>query len=1013
MVKYSITHKGVILFFFFLVTLLGYQSIKTIGKQENPEFPQWSSVIITRFPGASPLKVEELVTERIEKKMQEIPEFEKVTSTSKFGISYIFLKIDNKWWDVKPIWDKVRNKLDDLKGTLPEGVKDPWLNNDFGKTKSIVLAITGPGFSNKELSDVADDLKKEFEQVEYVARVDIIGEQEQRVFLEVSTNKMSELGMSAQSVVDIIRQQNILQPGGRVKLGPQRIRLETSGEFKSIQEIGNTLISVPGSPSSFFLKDLVLIKREYIDPPEMQMRYKGKPAIGLVIEMQDGGQIIEMGNNIKQATARFTEDLFHGININFINFQPKWTIVKIEEFVGNLVQAIGMVAVIITLLLGWRQGIIVSLLIPASYLITLIIMNSMEIPLHQISLAALIISLGMLVDNGIVMTESITDYINKGYSKEEAAIQSGKELFFPLLAATGTTVAAFSPIALARSGVGVYCNSLPYVIGTVLLASYFVAMTLIPILGIWLIKPKSEKENSSSLITKFYRKLMKICLNFRLLTILCMIALFFFVTPLGGFLKKTFFPPSGRGQFTIDMHLPEGTDFLETRKQAIKLEQYLLNTYPEEMDTFALYLGEGGPMFHTSVIKEQKTSNYAQFVINTNTYEHREKMLKELPLHFNSNYEDAILILKPIEEGPPVGAPLQVRVHGKDFEELYNFTQIIQDKIEKIPGTTGTRNDWGRRVPMVTLQVNQENARRVGISTESITSVLQTVFSGTEITNYREGNDDIPVMIRAIKPERTTLRKLENMKIPTSEGYMVPISQVTDRILKWETGKIKRYNQRRTITILAYSDGTRSPMDLIQDAQNSLSTINFPYGYGIEFGGELEESSKAQKSIVAKLPVGLAFLIMILVIQFGNVRKMLIILTTIPLSFIGVILGLYLMEYPISFFAQLGILSLAGIVVNNAILLIEQVDADLEAGKPPIEAIIHAGQRRAYPIFLTTITTVAGLFSLAVSGLLWGPLAIAIIGGLIVSTFLTLVVAPVLYALFFNIKFVQNSPEPN
>jgi multidrug efflux pump len=1012
MVKYSITHRGVILFFFTLIAVLGVQAIGDVGKQENPEFPKWGSVIITRFPGASPLKVEELVTEKIEKKMQEIPEFEKVYSTSQFGVSYVFLKIDTKYWDVKPLWDLARDKLDDLKGEFPEGAGEPWLNNDFGKTKSIVLSISGIGFTNKELSDVTDDLKKEVERVEYVSRADIIGEQEEQIFLEVSTNKMTELGITTQTMVSIVQEQNVLKPGGRIKLGPQRIRLETSGEYQSVEAIGKTLITLPGGQNSFLLKDLVQIRREYRDPPEMQMRVMGKPATGIVIEMQDGGQIFELGDNIKNLVAKFQATLPHGMDINFVNFQPRWTSVKITDFVDNLTQAVLLVAVIMSFLLGWRQGIIIALLIPGAYLITTVIMLANDIPLHQISLAALIIALGMLVDNGIVMTESITEYINQGVPHEEAAMLAGKELMMPLLAATGTTVAAFSPIALARSGVGVYCNSLPIVIGTVLLASFFVAMTLVPILCVWLLKAKPKKQGAESFMARMYRGMMTLALRFRFLTILLILGLFFVVAPLAGQLKQVFFPPSGRGQLTIDMYMPEGTDYYETHDHALKVEQYLLKTYPDALKALALYVGEGGPLFHNSVEREQKTSNYAQFMINTHEFEQMEQMAKELGPYFENNFAEAQLILKPIEEGPPVGAPIQVKVYGNEFKDLYRYVQQIEGIVGEVPGTIGVRNDWGRRVPILTLEVNQENARRVGVSTDTITDAMQAVFSGQEITRYREGDDAIPVLMRALKPERTTLRKLENLKILTSQGAMVPISQVTNRKLQWETGKIKREKRRRMIKVKAYADGTRTPVEMLVDVRKQIEEINFLPGYGVEYGGEFEESAKAQKSIVEKLPYGLAFLVMILVIQFGNVRKMLIILTTIPLSFIGVILGLYIMDYPLSFFAQLGILSLAGIVVNNAILLIEQIDVDLAEGKPPTEAIIHAGMRRAYPIFLTTVTTVAGLYSLAASGLLWGPLAVSIMGGLIVSTFLTLVIAPVLYSIFFNIKWKPTRIHP-
>jgi len=1010
MVKYSLEHKGVIAFVYFLILLMGLSSWKIIGKQEDPEFPEWYAVIVTQWPGASPLKIEELVTEKIEKKLLELPYWDHVQSLSQPGVSYVIAQIKGSIWDVTPIWEEARNKLDDLNGRFPDGVSKPWLNQDFGKTKSIVLAVTGEGFTYKELYDYADDFKKDLEQIQYVAKVEIIGRQEERIWLEFSTTQLSGMSiLDGQIIADTVSQHNALEPGGRVRLGTQSIRVETSGEYKSVDEIGNTLITLPEIKSSFRLKDIADIKREYEDPPKMQMRYMGKDAIGIVLQMQAGGQMLELGDNVKKSIEQYLQSVPLGVHIDILNFQPMWTEMKIKEFAINLIQAVVTVGLFMMVLLGWREGLIIATLIPSVFMITFVVMAIIGVPLQQISLAGYIIALGMLVDNGIVMTESISGYIKSGMKKAQAAIQAGRELMVPLLAATGTTVAAFLPIAIAKESIGLYCQSLPIVVMIVLSASFFVSMTLVPVSCVALIKPKKKKKTSSlNPFAKLYAGILGVALRFKYLTLASMVGLLIFVMPLAGNLPKMFFPPSDRAQFYFDLYMPEGTDILETRRVVLKAENHILTHYKDEVRNMAVYIGEKSPLFHISISGEEQTSNFAQFIVNTWDRPQTLKMLEELDAYYKEHIIEGRVDMRWIELGPPVGAPIQVRVFGKDFDQLYKYTEQIKDIIRSIPGTTSLYDDWGRRIPLIYIEVKQDQARRLGVSTESITRSAQGFFSGTRITDYREGDESIPVVGRPRVTERDTLEKIHTRDLLTSQGNRIPVSQVADVKITWEAGKIRHYNRRRAITVKAFLGGSRTAEDALKEIDAKINDqIQFAHGYGIEYGGEKEQSSKAQGALKKSLPIGGALLVLILVMQFGNVRKMLIILTTIPLSFIGVVLGLYVVNYPLSFFGMLGVLSLAGIVVNNAILLIEQTDANLKEGKPPVEALINSGLRRAYPIFLTTLTTIAGLFTLAVSGLFWGPMAVAIMGGLIVSTFLTLVVGPTLYAILFNVTCNQ------
>jgi multidrug efflux pump len=1006
MVKYSLEHKGVIAFVYFLILLMGLYSWEIIGKQENPEFPEFNAVVVTKWPGASPIKIEELVTEKIEKKLFELPHWDNIRSLSQPGVSYVFAKIKGSIWEVTPIWEEARNKLEDLNGQFPDGVTKPWLNQDFGKTKTIVLAVKGEGFTYKELYDYADDFKKELEQVQYVAKVEIIGKQEERVWVEFSPTKMAGMGLEGQTVIDIVSQQNALEPSGRIWLGTQSIRVETSGEYKTVDEIGNTIISLPENNSSFLLKNIADIKREYEDPPKMQMRFMGEETIGIVLQMQVGGQILELGKDIKQRIEQYLQIVPLGVHIDILNFQPMWTEKKIKEFVSNLVQAVATVGLFMMVLLGWREGLIIATLIPAAFLITFVVMAIFGVPLQQISLAGYIIALGMLVDNGIVMVESISGYIKAGMKKTEAAIQAGRELKIPLLAATATTVAAFLPIALAKESVGIYCQSLPIVVMIVLSASFFVSMTLVPVSCVALIKPKKKKPSSSpNLFARLYPRILGVALRFKYLTVAAMLGLLVLIAPIAGDLPKMFFPASDRAQFYFDLYMPEGTDIRETRRVAIKIEDYVLSEYKDQIRNMAVYIGEKSPLYHVSISGEEQTSNFAQIVINTWDRPQALKMLDELDAYFKANIIEGRVDMRRIEEGPPVGAPIQVRVNGKEFDQLYQYTGQIEKIIRSTPGTTSLNDDWGRRIPLIYIKVKQDQARRTGISTETITRSMQTFFSGQRITNFREGDDAIPIVGRARANNRNTLENIQSQEISTSQGTNVPVSQVADVKITWEAGKIRHYNRRRTITVKAYLDGTRTANETLEEINAKIKEqIQFAFGYGIEVGGEKEQSSYAQGALKKSMPIGGALLMLILVMQFGNVRKMLIILTTIPLSFIGVVLGLYTVNYPLSFFGILGVLSLAGIVVNNAILLIEQTDVNLKEGQAPVEALIGAGLRRAYPIFLTTLTTIAGLYTLAVSGLFWGPMAVAIMGGLVVSTFLTLVITPTLYAILFNIS---------
>lgn len=1015
MTKYSIKNKGVVFFFFFLIVVLGLNAVGTIPKEENPKFPSWNAIIVTQFPGASPQKVEELVTEKIEEKMKEISEMDEISSMSVTGTSYVFIAIKQSIYETEAIFVKAKEKLDDLQGQLPNGASTPWLNKDFGKTKSFVIAITGDGFENRQLVEIAEDLRQDMGGIEYVSRVDITGEQAQRIFLEFSNNRLAELGVDLSTIKAILSDQNILTPGGNIKVGSQNIRIEATGEFKSIEDIKKTVINLPGANTPFFLQDIFDIKREYIDPAQNEMRYMGQEAVALVVEMVDNGQILELGESIKAYLDQKIQEQYIGIDFHILNYQPKWVKGKIDEFITNLWQAVLIVGIAMFVMLGWREGIIITILIPFSFLIAILLMQATGIPIHQISLAAFIIALGMLVDNGIVMTENMSTYIKEGLSNTQAAIRSGRELMIPLLAATATTISAFLPIATAKSAVGIFCESMAWVVGFVLLGSFFVAMTFVPAIAEKILKVEKKEKPKAPWVIKLldtYGKGLRVCLNFKYYTLIAIVLLFIGVTQLMGLVGFVFFPASDRAQFIIDFWMPEGTDYRETRKTAIIAEKHLNKFYKDEIKNMALYIGKGGPRFQMGAGSEQQQTNYAQFVINNHNFEQTQKMVQDLPTYFANNFTDASATVKTLDSGPSVGAPIQVRVYGRDLNKLYAYTEQIENIIKKEKGTRNVRNDWGSQIPKLSIEVNQDQARRVGVSTYRISQALDSAFTGTRATSFREGDDAIPIILRSNEEGRKTLDSLLDINLDSTTGEKIPLQQVANIKLKWEAGKIRHLNKQRTITIKSYITGEKTAAEIFNKVKQKISAIQFDAGYGVSYSGEEDASKEANDSIASQLPLALSLLVMILVAQFSNVRKMIIILVTIPLSFIGVILGLLLTGYPFGFLALLGIISLAGIVVNNAILLLEELQAQLDNGLPPIDAIIASGKRRATPIMLTTVTTISGLFPLAMSGLFWGPMAVTIMSGLLASTFLTLIVIPTLYAILFNVNTTVSTPVP-
>jgi multidrug efflux pump len=1003
-----------------VILLAGFQAYINMPRAYDPGFIIRAAQIVTYFPGASPERVEQLVTDKIEKVVQEIPELDFVTSESRTGVSIIFVNIKERYKNMRPIWDNLRRKIDDAKDELPDSVIGPEVNDEFGDVFGIVMTLTGEGYSYAELKEIADDSRDQFLYLEDVAKVEILGEQEERIFLEYSNTQLSKLNLSPSQLLQMLGGRNIIIPGGSIKLGNERIALEPSGNFRSVEDIKKTVITLPGSNELLYLSDIADIKRGYVDPPSKMVHSSGTKALGLAISMRDGGNNIELGEKVKETLARIQSSYPHGVEFEIINFSSKEVETKVNSFISNLVQAIAVVAAVMLISLGLRTGLIVAFLIPASMVMAILIMSFFDIGLNQISLAALIISLGMLVDNGIVMTESIMVSMSNGKKPVDAAIESANELRVPLLTSSLTTAAAFLPIYLAESNVGEFTAPLFKVVAITLLCSWFISLTVIPLLCVSFLKVKQGATTYDSHFYNGYRHLLSFLLRFRIST-LVFVALLFASAIYGlKYVPNIFLPPSDRLYFTVELTLPQGTAIETTESVVARFEEFIgreltVDATQVEGDeqqgvtSWISYVGSGGTRFVLAHTPEPPASNYALLVLNTTNSEVIDALIARLNDYAFENFPDVLIKAQRMSSGPPVTNPIEVRLYGSDTDVLFGIMDTVKNEMGNIDGLQNISDNWGQRIKKLVVNINQQRALRAGVTSADIAISLQSGLSGLELTQYREDDKVIPLVFRSVEADRQDIRKLQSLTIYSqAKGTAIPLTQVADIDIVWEPAKILRRDRLKAITVSAQirpgftaDEGFTALIPWLEQ-----TSANWPFGFRYELGGDAESTQKGNQSIADKLPIAVFIILFLLVAQFNSIRKSVIILTTIPLGLIGVTAGLLLAKSYFGFFTLLGIISLAGIVINNAIVLLERIKIEIdELGLSPYEAIISGAQKRFRPILLTTVTTVLGLMPLYLGGgELWEPMAITIMAGLLFSTVLTLGVVPVLYALLFRIK---------
>lgn len=1003
-----------------VIALAGLFYFSTLPRAEDPGFVVRVAQVLTYFPGASPERVEQLVTDKLEKVIQEIPQIDYIESESKPGVSVIWVNILERHKEMRPIWDDLRRKVTKATGELPDEVVGPFVNDEFGDIFGIIVAISGEDFSYAELKEIADDCRNELLLSPHIAKVTIQGIQRERIFVEYQNARLAELGLSPFQLKGILEARNIIIPGGEIFTDREQIVLEPTGNFDSVADLKRTVITLPGRDEVVYLEDIVDIRRGYIDPPTSRVHYTGKPSLTLALNLREGGDMLALGEEVKLSLEHFRQAYPIGVDFDIVAFQPEHVKRKVDEFVTNLLQAMVIVLAVMLVFLGLRTGLAVSSLIPMAMIMALLVMGLLGIGIDQMSLAAMIIALGMLVDNAIVMSESIMVLMGEGKSAVEAAIESAQELKIPLLTSSLTTAAAFLPIYLAKSSTGEYTAPLFKVVTITLLSSWVLSLTMTPLFCVYLIrvKPSSGKSSFNNAFYRRYRSLLLLMLRNRLLTLATIILVFVVAMASFRFVPKMFFPPHNKPIFSAELRLPVGTPLKRMEAVVQQIENFMqaemmadAKQDREGLVNWVSYIGSGAPRYMLPYSPEAPSSEYTYMLINGTSREHNlTEMIPRLEAYCLNNFPDLTPKIRPLILGPPIENPVEVRLSGKDTDRLFDLAQQTKDKMAEIPGTRNITDNWGARTKKLVVQINQPRALRAGLTSRDIAVSLQTILSGIQTTEYREEDELIPVTLRSVAADRKDIGKLESHNIYVQRtGQSVPLKQVADINIAWQPGKIIRRDRVRTITVQSNIDNGANAIAIGQQVGGWLDeqSRNWPFGDKYNLGGEIETSGKANKSIAVNLPLTALLILLLLVGQFNSLRRPLIILLTIPLGMIGVTFGLLVTGSYFGFMTLLGIIALCGIVINNAIVLIDRINIEIdENGQDPATAILESAQRRLRPILLTTATTMGGLLPLWLSGgPMWEPMAISIIFGLLFATMLTLGLVPVLYSLFFRISF--------
>jgi multidrug efflux pump len=999
---WALRHKSLVVYLMLVSAIAGLYAYQRLGREEDPPFTIKTMVVRALWPGATTTDTLQQVTDRIEKKLEELPYLDFVRSYTKPGDALVYVNLlDSTPASAVPdLWYQVRKKVGDIRAQLPDGIQGPFFNDEFGDTYSVVYAFTADGFNARDVRDQLEYVRTQLLRVKDVSKVDFIGTQDEKIYLEFSTQQMAALGIDAASLMDSLEAQNAIVPSGTLEDGPERIAVRVSGSFDSEESL--KAINLQANGRFYRLSDIAKIKRGYVDPPQPMFRYNGEPAIGLAISMSQGGDVLALGEAIQHTMAEIEGDLPIGIDAHLVSNQPHVVDEAVGEFTKTLWEAIAIVLGVSFLALGWRPGIVVAVAIPLVLAVTFAAMLYFGISLQRISLGALIIALGLLVDDAMIAVEMMISKLEEGADKITAATYAYTVTAFPMLTGTLVTIAGFVPVGFAQSGAGEYCFTLFAVVGIALIVSWVVAVLFTPLTGVFILPDTIKGKHHGATGTSRFGRILDAALRAKYLVLAGTVAAF--IASLIGmrFVQQQFFPASDRPELLINVTLPQNASIHATENTVERIEAIL--KAEADIDYWTFYVGQGAVRFYLPLDAQLANSFFAQAVVVTKGFEERTGVKQRIEAAMASGFEDAMIRVSPLELGPPVGWPLKFRVSGDDPAKVRERALAFAGVMGTNTNITNINFDWSEMSKVVKVDIDQDRARAVGLTSRQIASNINSVLSGTTITQVRDHTYLIDVVARAIEGERAKLDTLRSLRLATPSGGNVPLAQVASLSYALEPPLVWRRSRLPTVTVQADVTAGVEAMTVVRQLSQEIDAFRktLPPGYSVTAGGTVEDSAKAQGSIFAVFPLMLLLMVTILMVQLASFQKLVMVLLTAPLALIGVVAALLIFRIPMGFVAILGVISLIGMVIRNSVILIEQIDIHIRDGEPPWEAVISATEHRLRPILLTAAAAILGMIPIA-GTVFWGPMAFAIIGGLMVATLLTLVFLPALYVTWFRI----------
>ncbi|NHQ92464.1 efflux RND transporter permease subunit [Janthinobacterium lividum] len=1014
--RWALEHIPLTRYLMAVLLIGGMLSYANLGQDEDPPFTFRAMVLQAYWPGATALQMAEQVTDKLEKKLQETPYIDEITSYSKPGETLILLQLRESAppKETAAAWYQVRKKIGDIKGTLPSGVVGPFFNDEFGDTYGSIFALSADGFTYAEMKDYADKVRQELLAVEQVSKVELFGVQDEKINIIFSHKKFAQLGIPFDAIVQQLSEQNSINATGVLVTPTDNLQVRVTGAMVTVKDLENLELRANGT--TFRLGDFATVKREFIDPPKDKMRFNGKEVIGLGVSMEKGGNIIDMGKALQATVTRMKRELPVGIELQRVSNQPEAVSASVGEFVHTLIEAILIVLAVSFVALGLhtkplridvRPGLVVALTIPLVLAVTFLFMRLLDIDLHKISLGALIIALGLLVDDAIIAVEMMVRKMEEGMSRFDAATFAYTSTAMPMLTGTLITVAGFLPIGLAKSAAGEYTFSLFSVNALALIISWVVAVVFTPYIGYILLKVKPHAHNDHELFDtpnfRRFRRAVTWCVEWRKTTIAATLAIFALGIYGFNFIEKQFFPDSSRPELMVELWSPEGTTFAANEKQVKKFEAFVNKL--DGVESVTSYVGTGSPRFYLPLDQIFPQTNVSQVVILPKSLAERERLRQQIVDVFKKDFPEVRGRVKLLPNGPPVPYPVQFRVMGPEVAGVRAIADQVKDIMRANPNTLGVNDNWNESVKVLRLDLDQDKMRALGVTSKTVMQAANTILSGTVIGQFREDNKLIDIQVRQPLEERATISVLNDTNIPTATGKSVPISQLARAHFVWEPGVVWRDKREWAITVQSdVIDGIQGATVSTQLApQLAALRAKLPAGYRIVVKGVAADSGKAEASISANLPLAIFIIFTLLMLQLHSFSRSLLVFLTGPLGVAGAAFALLALGRPLGFVANLGIIALFGMIIRNSVILVDQIEQDINDGSTPWDAIIDSAVRRCRPIVLTAAAAALAMIPLSRS-VFWGPMAVAIMGGLILATALTLLFLPALYAAWFRVK---------